>query len=440
MTPAHDAPLPDTGLRRPALVCLVAAVALLAGFSLWAQLTPIESAVAAGGQVIVRGKPKLVQSLDGGVVQRILVQDGDRVEAGQLVMRLDPSLQQVNLDIARSRLAEALARSARLQAEDAGLPAPVPDLPALPFAPPDTAAQVAGQARVFETRRAQNLGRAAGLAETLSQLDRLIEGLDAVLAARREQLRYLDRELEAAQSLQARGLMRESQVLALQRSRAEMVGAIAETGAERARQDNAKRNARLEVEQADFAFREEVATDLRSVRGEIDELVLQIATLTGEIARADIRAPAAGVVHEMTVTTAGGVVPADGTVMQVIPLAEGVAFELMLDPHEVDRVFAGQKAQVLFTAFDQRATPRLAGHVTGISPTTVTLPASAGAERSFYRVALALDEGEIARLPAGTRILPGMPVEAFLETGAHSVMSYLLQPLRSQIVHGFREP
>lgn len=431
---------PKTSLRPLGYLGVGAAVAMLAVFGVWAQTTSIDSAVATQGQVVVRGKPKTVQSLDGGVVEQILVHNGDRVAEGELLMRLDPTLIRVNLDIARTRLAEAMTRKARLEAEDLGLPAPVFTYPALPFERPPTMEPEAGQMRVFQARHQLNTGRRAQLEEKLEQFRRQIDGLEASITAKREQLGYLERELSNSQTLFNQGLMREPQILQLQRARAEMRGTLAEAEADRARVGNAMQDAIIEVDQAERQFREDVVTDLRTTQTEIEETTIQIVTLSRQLDRVDIRAPAAGVIHEMQVTTLGGVVPPNGTILQVIPVEEGVELELMLEPREIDRVHAGQKAQVVFTAFDQRSTPRLDAHVTRISPTVVASSAGAGGgERNFYRLALELEPGQIERLDRQAVIVPGMPIEAFLETGEHTVMSYLVQPLANQILHTFRE-
>lgn len=432
-------PQPRTALRPAGLAGMVATLVMLAMLILWASMTYLDSAVATQGQVIVRGKPKMVQSLDGGVVETILVHDGDRVTAGQLLMRLDPTLLKVNLDIARTRLAEALARKARLEAEDLGLAAPRFVYDPLPFAAPPTAEPEEGQRRVFDARQQLAEGRQAQLAERLAQFDRQIEGIEASIAAKAEQLGYLDRELANSRKLFEQGLMRESQILALQRQRAEMKGSLAEAEADRARTGNSRQDAQIEVEQAERQFREDVVTDLRTTQTEIEETTIQIVTTERQLERVEIRAPASGIVHEQQVTTLGGVVPPNGTILQIIPVEEGVELELMLDPREIDRVHSGQKATVIFTAFDQRSTPRLAGHITSISPNVVTGRGKDGSDKSFYRLGLELAPGEIERMEAGSVVVPGMPVEAFLETGEHTVMDYLLQPLVGQLIRTFRE-
>lgn len=427
--------VPRDRIGRTVAIGAVGAVGLFAALLVWASQTRLEGAVMAMGQAVVRGQPKMVQSLDGGVIEDIRVTNGDRVAAGDVLVRLDPTLLQVNHDIARTRLSEALARQARLKAEEAGGAEPVFSYADLPFPRPDTRAAEADERRIFTARSEINTGRRAQLAERLAQFETQIRGMEASIASKQEQLGYLDRELGNNRTLYDQGLVRESQLLQLQRSRAEMAGAIAEAETDRARVRNSMKDAEIGVAQEERQFREQVVTDLGKTQTEIEELILQIITTSRQLDRVEVRAPAAGIVHEMQMTTLGGVVPPNGTILQVIPVEDGVEFELALDPKEIDQVHVGQKAQVVFSAFDQRATPRLAGHVTRISPTAI---AAREGERSFYRLNLVLEEGEIARLKEAA-LVPGMPVEAFLETGEHTVMSYLLQPLASQILRAFRE-
>lgn len=429
-----------TGLKMTGLLGGVGSAVLLALLVAWAQFTLIGGAVISPGQAVVRGKPKMVQSLDGGIVERIDVVNGDFVTQGDLLMRLDPTLLQVNLDIARTRLAEALALKARLTAEQLDEPVPQFDnegfsWPALPFEKPDTAVPEAVQRQIFQARHALLTGQREQLGEKVQQFRHQISGVEGMIAAQEEQLALLERELGNIQKLFAEGLTRESQMLELQRARAGLMGEIAENRAEIARIENAIRDAELEVVQAERQFKEKVVTDLGTATRDAEELVLEIVTTTKQLGRIDIRAPASGIVHEMQVTTVGGVVSPGGTIMQVIPSDEGVEFELKLEPRYIDQVHVGQKAQVVFPSFDPRATPRVDGHVTAISPTSVVDQATG---QSFYRLELSITPEEIARL-GDVEFLPGMPVEAFLETGDRSALSYLLHPLTAQLNRAFRE-
>ena len=189
------------------------------------------------------------------------------------------------------------------------------------------------------------------------------------------------------------------------------------------------------MRQSEREFREQVVTDLRAAMRAREELVLQIVTARKQLDRIAIRAPVDGIVHEMQVSNAGGVVPPGETILQVIPVADGVDFEVRVAPDAIDQVARGQRAKVVFPAFDARTTPEIFGTVSDISPDSITDPAT---RQRFYRVRLAIPPEELARL--GDRdILPGMPVEAFLQTGTRTVLSYLTRPLTDQLRRAFRE-
>lgn len=427
----------QTGLGRTGRAGAVASLALLAG---WSQLVMIDSAVIAPGQVTVHGQPRPVQNLDGGIVQSVHVANGDVVAAGQLLLRLDSTLLQVNLDIYRNRLAEALARKARLEAEQIGLAAP--DIAALQasgalrhLAGLSMARHHQGKRQIMAARAEVLRGTSDQLREKIKQLGNRRSGLDGMIAATEEQAALMEAELANMRRLSARGLIRASELMAAERGRADLLGRLASLRSDRARLDNAERDAELQILQAERAFREGVVTDLREVSAEADELILQIVTTRKQLDRVEMRAPAAGVVHELQVTGAGGVVGAGATVLQIVPLDEGLEFELRLDPRMIDQASHGQGVRITFPAFSAQDTPQLHGSVAEISPTSITDPAT---RTPYYRLMLRIPPAELDRL--GARVLvPGMPVEAFLDGHARSAWSYLTRPLADQIQRAFRE-
>jgi HlyD family secretion protein len=410
-------------------------VALFGAVGGWAATTVIGGAVVASGQAVVPGKPQIVQSLDGGIVRAIHVKDGDVVAADTLLMQLDPTLLEVNLDIARGRLAAALARQARLKAEQLGLASPDFTLPDLPFAAPDISDPVMRETAIFLTRADTLQGQRDQLAETLSQLDSQRQGTQGQVAAVQEQAALLDRDLDALRTLSEQGLVRQSQLSQLQRARAQLTGEMAGLRATLARLDIAGRDARLELRQAEHAFREEVMDDLRETTAQVEELTLEIVTRTAQLARIDIRAPTGGIVHEMQVATKGGVVPPGGTILEVIPLDRGLDFELRVDPRSIDQVHPGQSAELVLASFDPQATPQLKGQVTTISAGKITDPQTG---QEFYRVGLDVSPDELARA-GDVALVPGMPVEAYLHTGDRTVLAYLLHPVSSHLRRAFRE-
>lgn len=426
---------PRTELGRTTRIGLFASLAMMAVFLAWAHFTPISGAVVTPGQAVVPGKPRVVQSLDGGEVMHILVANGDHVQAGQVVLQLDPTLIKAKRDMALNRLAAALTLRDRLQSEQAGLAQPAFVAAALPFAAPDTTQAEAGQRQIFAARAAQRDGRRAQLAERTAQLKNQIDGVDAQIVAKTEQLALVEKELATTEQLFAKGMVREAQKLDLQSSRAGLMGEIAGDKAERARLQNAIRDAELEVDQADRAFLEQVSTDLRTTGTEVEELVLEIITLNDQLSRVDIKAPATGIVHELQITTEGGVVAPGAVMMQIVPQTGAVEFELRLGAQDIERVHVGQGAQLVFPSLDARTTPRLDAQVASISPAAIADPQTG---QSFYRLTLSVTPEELHRL-GKVEILPGMPVEAFLKTGDRSVLSYLLAPMTHQLMRAFRE-
>jgi HlyD family secretion protein len=435
MTAMAPGVAPNLDLRRPGLLGALGLLLLVGVLGTWAATTVIGGAVIASGQAVVHGKPKLVQSLDGGTVAEIRVQNGDVVVAGDILLRLDPTILAVNLDIARSRLGANLALAERLRAEQLGLAAPEFRYPSLPFATPVTAPHEASERAIFAARAAVLTGARAQLAESLRQADRQAEGVAGQIAALDDQIAILDRDLTNMQSLIASGLARQSQMSDLQRNRSQLLGQLSALQSELARIDTGRRTAELTTLQAERSFMEEVVTQLREATSLTEELILEIVTRQAQLDRIEIRAPASGIVHEVQVSTLGGVIAPGATILEVIPLDEGMDFELRVDPRAIDQVYPGQGAQVVMASFDPQTTPRLAAEVTTVSPDVITDPLTG---QQFYRVGLAVPPEELARL-GDVALMPGMPVEGYLETGDRTILTYLLHPVTAHVQRAFRE-
>lgn len=425
----------DTSLRKPSIAGLLGGIIMIGILGIWVGMTVIGGAVIAQGQIVVKGKPQIIQTLDGGIVNEVLVQDGDIVKAGDVILRLDPTILSTNRDIAYSRLAASLALRARLEVERQGQDTLSFAYPALPFERPDTTTEERGQQEIFEARHAVRQGNRAKLAETLAQFDNQITGAKGQIAALDQQLAYMDTDIQKQRKLVERGLARESQLSELSRNKAELMGRAAALDAELARLINARKDAELTTLQQERSFLEEVVTELREANTATEELILDIATRNIQLDRVDIRAPASGIVHEMLVSTTGAVLSPGGTISQVVPLDKGLDFELRIDPSKINEVHVGQDADIILSAFDRQNTPKLAAHVAGISADAI---ADTQTGRSFYRVTLNVPPEELA-LIGEEAIKPGMPVEAYLKTGDRTVLSYLVQPVANHLRRAFRE-
>lgn len=439
-----------TELGRPLLLAALGAPLLLAAMVGWAAITPISGAIITAGQAAAAGQNRKLQHLDGGIVTAIHARNGDHVRAGQVLVVLDPVLLRTNLGISRTRLAEALALQARLLAEQRDLTAPgsaaplqVAAIAAAPAAayldPGDTgraelSLAVAGQEQIRTARTALRASQSAQLVERVAQMESQREGLDGLIASATDQLGFAEEDLVSVEALIAKGLTARPRLLEAQASRANLQGVLARHRSDWAGIANSIRDAQLDLVRSDSEFRERVATDLRETTGQIEELVQQIVTYRAQLERVDLRAPVDGIVHEMIATTLGGVIAPGETVAEIVPVSEGVEFDVRLDPKSIDQVHPGQEARLKFPAFDARTTPEIMAEVAGISPGTIEDERSG---TSYYRVRLEVTPAELARLPEAP--VPGMPVEAYLATGERSALSWLVKPVADHMTRAFRE-
>ena len=424
-----------TGLRWPALLGSFGSVVMFASLLLWANYTQINGAVIASGQAVVRGNPKVVQSLDGGVVADIRVRDGDLVAQGDLLLSLDRTLLDINRDIYRNRLSEVVVRRDRLEAEHRGLDRIVRSDPPEQLGGLNLDGQYAGQVEILQTRRELQAGKKEQLKERIEQFKNQTDGVEGQAAAKRDQLTYIRQELSNAQQLNSQGLAREGDVLALQRAESSLLGEIVAHQSELARILNSIRDTQLEILQSEGQFKEEVVTELRETTTRYEELLLEIVTIEKQLERIDIVAPAEGIVHESQVDTVGGVVAPESVIMQIVPVSKGVEFEVRVDPTSIDQIYIGQVAKVQFPAFDLKTAPILYGELVKISPNTVQDEATG---QVFYRATVVLPAEELRSL-GPVHLVPGMPVEAFMQTGERSVLDYLTKPLADQLSRAFRE-
>lgn len=402
----------------------------------WLWLASIAGAVVASGAVGVIGKPKIIQHLDGGVVVEISVDNGDSVEQGDLLIRLDETLLRSNLDIYKNRLREAVSRRDRLVAERDGLRNIVWKegiFERLGFEPTQEFRD--GQAKLRQARQSTGRGQVSQLDEKIHQFENQIEGLEALKTSKTAQSQMLEGELTNMRTLRAEGYASDNRVLTLERQIEDFTGQIAEHNAEISRVRNSIAETNIQISQVDREFDQSVQTELREVELSIKDMEQQIIATQQQLSRIDIRAPVSGVIHELGIFTIGGVVPPGGVVMQIIPQDQKMEFEVNIEPQFIDQVYPGQDARVMFSAFNTRTTPELNGKISRISPNTIV---NEEAGMAFYLVNVIVPEAELARLN-GQVLVPGMPVEVFITTESRSPLNYLVKPLTDNFRRAMRE-
>ena len=433
---SDDTPNKRWSVVRPMTIGLIAMLVLVGGFGTWAVMAQITGAVIASGQIEVDRNRQVIQHPDGGVVEAILVDEGDTVASGDLLIRLDPSALQSELIIVEGQLFEIMARRGRLEAERDGADVIIFPEALLAFGRPEIESLLAGQERLFQARRESTTKTIEQLAQRRAQIVSQIGGITAQQTALTRQQELIVKELADQQSLLDRGLAQASRVSALQREEANLLGRVGELSASEAQAAEQITEIEIEVLTLDTTRREEAITRLRDLQFNELELSERQRTLTRQLDRLDIRAPLSGIVYGLQVFAERSVIRPADPVMFLIPQDRPLVIAAQVQLTDVDQIYVGQEATMRFSAFDQRRTPELFGTVTLISADAFQ---DDSAVAPFYRVELRLNEGELARLPEDLTLIPGMPVESFVRTADRSPMDYLIKPLADYFAKAFRE-
>ncbi len=423
-------------IRLHLIVGLAVILVLAGGLGGWASTVEISGALIAPGQIVVESNVKKVQHPTGGVVGEVRARDGDVVKAGDIVVRLDDTVTKANLAIVTKNLDAALARAARLQAEQRGLDKIEFPKTLLDRADdPDVKAVMAAEGKLFEVRVNGRAGQKAQLRERVVQLNDEIAGLTAQEKAKDQEIALVQKELDGVRDLYDKHLVQISRLTALERDSARLNGERAQYIASRAQAKGKITETELQIIQVDKDMVSEVSKDLRETNDKIGELIERKVTAEDQLRRVDIRAPQDGMVLQSTVHTVGGVVTAGDTIMLIVPQADDLQVEAKVNPADIDKLQVGQKTLLRLSAFNQRTTPELNGLVTRVSP-DVTTDQRTG--QSYYTIRVSMPPEEVARL-GEVKLIPGMPVEAFVQTGDRTMLSYLMKPLSDQLMRAFRE-
>lgn len=431
-----DSDDPRRALRRLNLVGFTALVLLAGGIGGWAATSQLAGAVIGPGTVVVESNVKKVQHPTGGIVGEILIKDGDQVEAGQLLMRLDETVTRATLGIVRSQLDELTARQARLDAERDELPAPL--FPAALLAradDPAVALALASERRLHEARLKARDGQRAQLRERIAQITEEVSGISGQRDAKDRELELIDQELSGVELLLKKNLVGIQRVMQLRRDQARLQGERNQLTAEMARAKGRISEIDLQILQLDQDFRTDVLKELRETQGKIAELKERVTAAEDALRRIDIKAPQSGTVHQLAVHTVGGVIANGETLMLIVPKSDELVVEAKIAPGDIDQVALDADAQVRIMAGNQRTTPQLQGKVTRVS---ADLTREQQTNQAYYLVRVTLPEVEVRRL-GELKLVPGMPAEVFIHTGERTPFQYLLKPLQEQIARTFRE-
>lgn len=414
-----------------------AGIALFAGtIGVWSVTASISGAVIAPAQFVSETNLKKVQHQTGGIVAELKVREGDRVQVGQLLVRLDETVLRANLAIITKQLDQFVVRSARLEAERDGraelaLPAEI----TARIDDPDIAALVGAERRLFQARAAAREGVRAQLGKRILQLRSEIEGLDEQRAGKKRERAMIERELVGVRDLFNRNLVQINRLSQLEREAASLDGNHGQLTAQIAQAEGKIAEIELQILQLTDDLRAEVLKELREVQNRAAELQERRVAAEDQLNRVEIRAPVSGYVHQLAVHTVGGVISPAEPAMLIVPSEDLLYLEARIAPTEFDQVRLGQPASVRIHASNQRNTPDLVGHVSRLSA-DVSREQQTG--QSFYVIRIAVTAEELARLEP-LKIVAGMQAEAFIQTSARTPLQYFLRPLEDQFARAFRE-
>lgn len=412
---------------------ILAMVGVLGG---WAYTAKLNGAVIAPATIVVESYAKKVQHQQGGIVAKILVKDGDRVEGGQDLLLLDTTDTRAELTILEGLLDELKIKRARLEAQRDGVAElAVPDAIRDRINEPKLAAIVAGQQKLLTSSTDSAKGKVDQLAQQVDQLAEQIKGIDAQIIAQATQSRLILQELDSLKALQAKGLVPNSRVLGMEREAARLTGIQAELTSSRASSEARIGEVKLRIIQIEEDRRTEALTDLRDTESRIAELEEKRTSASARLARTSIKAPITGSIYQLTVHTEGGVIGPGETLMLIVPEGDDLVLQAQVTPNDIDQVIAGQTAQVRFPGFNARVTPEVQATVTQVGADVSRIDANSP---PFYAVRLTISAKEL-KLLGDHKLKPGMGAEAFIQTEARSPLNYLVKPLMDQISHAMRE-
>jgi HlyD family secretion protein len=416
------------------------AVGAAAGFIVFSigvmgAATEMSGAIISQGSLVVESNVKKVQHPTGGVAKTLFVEEGSRVAEGDLLIRMDETVAQANLSAVTKSLWELEARRARLQAEREGdaeiaFPDDLTDL-----TDPAAVAIISGERRFFQLRHDAAQGQKGQLHEQVSQFKEQIGGLEDQLTAKKEESEIITRELAGVQQLWDQRLVSINRLTALQRDAAGLLGERGQLTASIAQTKGKISETQLKILQIDEDFRSNVAKELADVRAKYADAVEKQVTARDATEKLELRAPQAGIVHDLTIHTAGGVITPGETIMKIVPDHDTLIVETHVQPQDIDQIKLGQPAVLRFTNFNQRTTPEIEGEVSRIG---ADISQDDKASAGYFVVRIAIAPEQMKKL-GDTRLIPGMPVEVFIRTTDRTLLSYLVKPLADQMHRAFRE-
>lgn len=411
---------------RPYVVAGYLTVALVfGGFGGWAVLMPLNSGIVAPGTVAIETDRKTVQHLEGGIILEILVKDGQTVEKGDALLKLDPTQASGNYLYYRNRLVPLIAAHARLAAESAeATEIAFPD-ELSPSSEPVVESAMALQEAIFRDRKATRDGQVAILDSRVQQLKDAVDGLDQQRSSVGKEIASLGEEITRLDKGQANGVVAVNQMAATMRAELDMQGKVSRIVSDTSRLQQTIAESKLQVVQIHQQFVERASGELRDNDDQLNEMQERVRVAKDILDRSILRAPVAGMLQNIRIHTKGGVIRPAEPIMDIVPLHENLVVLARVRPIDIDNVAVGMGAEVRFSSFSQQTTPRMSGHIVVLSRDVVA-PTQQN-EQPYYAARIEVARSDMPREIA-SEMMPGLPVDVIISTGERSFAEYVAKP------------
>ena len=436
-TAAREPPATESVIRdwkRPAALGYAIVIFTFVVLGGWSAFAELDSAVTAPGFIAEENSRKSVQHLEGGIIKEILIREGEHVDAGQVLFRMDATQPQANLDLQENQLDSLLAQEARLTAERDRLSAIAwPEEIKVRSDQPTVKQAIADQAKQFADRQASLHGQIDVLKSKIDQFKTEIEGLRVEREATKQQLQYIVQELTDLNYLLEENLVQKSRVLALDREKSRLEGVIGRSITDEAKAETQIGETKIQIDQVQHKFDEEIASSILDVRLKINDAREKIHVARDVVRRIDVTAPVSGTVQNLKVFTIGGVVKPGEVLVEVVPDHDALIVQAHISPHDMDRMSPGMQAEVRFTSFKTSILPIISGRVQSVSRDRLMDDTT---RQPYFLAQVIVDD-----IPTGLRdhLVAGMPADLVFPTGERTVLNYLIRPLQDRMSGAFRE-